>query len=428
MLLFRLKQDFVKLNKKQTYIVSSIFLLFVFYLIKEAISGGDLDYYLYVSERLLKGENIYIPNNDLKFNYIYGIIFTFILVPFTYLPNFILNFVFLFLTLYWSLGIWKLIIDYLDINNFNKKEINYLIFFSFLLIFRALLYNFGMQQLTVLLLFAILYSLILIHKGKYIKASILISIVTAIKIIPIVFLPYLIYRKEFKASIYFVLFTILFLFFVPVLFLGLDKTLLFLDTWINVLIPSSDIIRPTAKEIGRGAHDLNVWLLTLLSETKGNFTYTRNIISLSYEQTQIIVNLVRFFLISLTLYFLNTKPFQKAKNKINILWEISYITLIIPLIFPVQQKYAFYFLYPSCVYLVWFVIFYYKKLSYMNLKLKVIISLLIISFILSTISSDLFIGRHYSQLAHYYKLITYGTIILIPALIIANPSIKIIKT
>ena len=149
--------------------------------------------------------------------------------------------------------------------------------------------------------------------------------------------------------------------------------------------------------------------------------YMKNILSLDYETATNVVWGVICFLILLTLLFLSTLPFRQSNSKAHTLYEISYIALIMPLIFPHQMKYAFYFLLPAVCCLMKLIVIQYKQ-GNMSIQTKATFAAMLVSFILCTMTTDLILGMHYSVVTQYFKTITIGTLLLIPFLIINKES------
>lgn len=411
-------------QKKKSFILKGLgILLLLIYIIREAFGGGDLEYYRFVAERLLNLENIYIPVEEESpdsFKYMYGIIFTIILIPFTYINSFIVNILWLSLQALSLYRISIIISKLLPFQSFTKKQINLIKLFTFLLCVRFIQNNFGMLQSNLFLLYFSLEGLYQIReKNKNILGGSLIAFASTIKFLPLLLLPYLIYRKKIKSSIAFIISFISFFILVPVVIFGLEYTVILLETWVNQISLTMNNALLNVKEIGRTAHDLNAFLLTLLMDTEGCFTFTRNILSLDYEQAKVIVNIFRLILVVLTLFVLKSFPFSKERSKIDFFREISYILLITPLLFPIQQKYAFIHILPAIVYLLWYLVYFQKDISKQQQR-KWIKIILIFALICFTISSDLFIGRYLSDITHYYKTITYGVLALIPGLLISR--------
>jgi hypothetical protein len=313
--------------------------------------------------------------------------------------------------------IWILIRNYLDTSVFSTKQ--YLLFtlFSFGFAIRLLFSNFHMLQLTVFILYATLEGLSLLNKHKTIAGSLLIALAINIKILPLVFIPYLIYRNKLKAVVCIIIFTAAFCF-LPSLFIGFNYNLFLLKQWWTLINPTNPIHTIDISE--PGFHNLGAWLPTLLMKNSANhytLPYKRNIMDLSYNQVAAILLVMRMALAAFVLYFLRTLPFKPVSTKLNELREISYILLITPLIFPHQQVYAFFYVSPAAVYCI-YILLLQNSNGINNGKYYICLSLLILSFLLLSIGG--IIGS-FDAIAQHYKLITYGTLVLIIPLAILQP-------
>lgn len=283
---------------------------------------------------------------------------------------------------------------------------------------RFLLYNFGLIQMTIFMLWAILESNRLFDRDKPIQGSVLLALAINIKLLPLVVLPYLVYRKKYKPFLMTILFLIVFLF-LPALFIGKKTNLFLLNEWWHVINP---VQQGHQFETEWGVHSLTALIPTLLMVTEGELAMKRNIVDLSPELVGRIALVVRLLFIVFTLYFLTNNK-NKVITAIQKNWELAYITLVIPLIFPHQQKYVFYMLFPAIAYITYFLI-YVHNTNYTVIrksKWNVIVGLMIMAFALMTLTTDGLIGRHYNNITQHYKTITYGAVLIAVALAISNP-------
>jgi len=102
--------------------------------------------------------------------------------------------------------------------------------------------------------------------------------------------------------------------------------------------------------------------------------------------------------------------------------------LLTPLIAPHQGGYSFFYLLPAFSWVIYMSLVFLrdKKEAGNNrilLKYKFAISGLIISFLLTTITSDGIIGRHYSNIANHFHLQTIGALILIIPMMLYKPPV-----
>lgn len=227
-----------KVNKK--YYIGFLLVLLLAYLIVLSQSKGDFKVMLDAAELLRNGKNIYnVSLGDNVGLYYYSPLFALLLIPFTYVPYFIPNLLWLLASAFWVYRIWKLIQKDLDLTGFSNKQINQLIILSFLCTIRFILYNFGLIQLTVFMLWAILESLHLFEKNKNIHGSLLLALAINFKLLPIVILPYLFYRKNFQ-PLFLTLFFMAVYLFLPALFISKTTNSFLLYEWWGAINPAQD--------------------------------------------------------------------------------------------------------------------------------------------------------------------------------------------
>jgi hypothetical protein len=410
---------FMKKRIDKKYYIGFLLVLLFLYLVLLSQSKGDFKVFLEAAGLLREGKNIYhVYLSDGIGYYFYSPLFAMLLIPFTYVPSFIPNLLWLMASAFWVYRIWKLIQKDFDLSAFSKKQINLLIILSVVCTIRFLLYNFGLIQMTVFMLWAILESIHLFENKKEIKGSILLALAINIKLLPIVILPYLLYRKKFY-PFFLTLFYMLVFLFLPVLFIGKTMNTFLLHEWWSSINPSQEALQ---FEADWGVHSLTALVPSLLMVTVGELDLKRNIFNLSPAIVSQVTLAVRLVFIVFTIYFLGIKN-SKAISTIQRNWEIAYLTLVIPLIFPHQQKYAFYMLLPAIAYLLYFLIVVYNNQYKVIGKTKwnVVLGLLIASFVLMTLSTDGVIGRYYNNITQHYKTITYGAILVAIALAMSKP-------
>ncbi|MDP4266222.1 MAG: glycosyltransferase 87 family protein [Bacteroidota bacterium] len=412
------------LNKWLYYLGGFIILSIILF---EAQGKGDFNIFISASRDLLAGKNIYKVQYNYYYHYYYDIIFALILIPFTFIPLYITKVFWLILNVFFVYRIWIILINWLPISNLNKKNKTIFTILSFIFIFNLLHVNFHLSQVTIFILYLTLEGLFLINNKKIITGCLLIALGINIKLLPIIIIPYLIYRNEWKSAFYIIVFIIAFLT-LPALFIGFDyNKSLIIERW-HLLNPmNTEHILDTSE---RSFHSLTTLLATLLVKNCSNDPYAltlkRNIADISIENLNIIINIIRGILILFTLYFLRTIPFKNTTIKIQKLYEISYISLIIPLIFPHQQHYAFFFIFPATTYLIFYLVYlFFTKENYNIIKnfktkkISIIITLCIIYFL----TNSHFILGEFIKYYNHYKTLTYGVLILMILLAFCKPEI-----
>jgi hypothetical protein len=404
------------LKKNILYILSGLAVLLI--ILIEAKTRGDFDIFLAASKDLLHQKNIYQEKYSEWYHYFYSVSFALVLAPFTFLPVYFVKVLWLILNVYFVSKIWSNIQELLPLSVLPKKIKVLITLVSFLFVLKFLRDNFHVAQVTILILFLTLQGLKLIWNGKDIQGAFLLALGIDIKLLPIVFIPYLFYRKKWKALV-FVIGFIVGLTFLPALFIGFEYNAFLLGERFYLINPQNqEHILDTSE---RSFHSLTTLLSTLFVENSRNqydLFIKRNIANLSLEQLSLIINITRLFFIGLTLYFLQSKPFKKENNPLQRLYEVSYICLIIPLIFPHQQHYAFLFVFPAtsyCIYYCYQKYFLIKTNSWR--KYSVIILLVLIFFLLN---SHFILGTFIPFYDHF-KTLTYGSLLLVVMLMVFNP-------
>jgi hypothetical protein len=404
---------------KKPWLLVICFLIILFSFI-EAKGYGDFHIFLSASRDLIEKENIYVKIYNGYYNYFYDLSFALVLYPLTFLPIYFAKLIWLLLNGVLLIRIWKLIRGYLPQDAFSKKGEIVFTLLSFVFVLRVLHANLHLAQLTIFILFLTLEAIHQIQvKNRNYLGSILLAWGICIKLLPIVFIPYLIYRTDWKASL-FTLINIILILLIPIFFIGFDFNLFLLNERWKLINPSNKQHILDTDE--RSFHSITTLVSTLFYPyTDDNFalSYKRNIAHLTIEQIAKIILLVRLIFVGFTLYFLNSFPFKKSSSNIQSLYELSYICLITPLIFPHQQHYAFFFIFPAVVYL----LFYFNQRFY-RLKTGSIpskwIFIALISICYLALNCHLLLGT-YKEIYDHYKVLTYGAILLILILGFCRP-------
>ncbi len=410
------------LRKKWAYCLGSAIILVI--ILFEAQGKGDFNIFISAARDLLLGKNIYTIQYNDWYHYYYDILFALVLIPFTYLPLYIVKVIWLLLNVFFVYRIWKIITDWIPLSLLNKNNKILFTVLSFIFIISFLRDNFHLSQLTICILYLMLEGLSLINKGKKITGSLLIALGISIKILPIVIIPYLIYRNQWKSAL-FVLGFVIALLLIPIAFIGYEyNNFLLLERW-KLINPANQANILDSAE--RSFHSLTTLLTTLLVKDTGDWQalhLKRNIADITVANLNIVINIVRGAFILFFLYFLNTKPFKNTTIPLQQLYEFSYLCLIIPLIFPHQQHYAFFFIFPASTYLIYYLIYLFfnnqnfKNVRYFKAKKIILIVSLSIAFI--STNSHFLLGQ-FNQFYDHFKTLTYGVLILLVILAFCKP-------
>lgn len=378
----------------------------------EAEGNGDFYIFTQAAGVLAKHENIYEHKFLEFYNYFYSVLFAILLKPFYYLPFFWVKFCWLFINLFLFFRLFVLLSKAEILNTLSVNQKNYFLLLVFIFSFRFLHENIHTSQITILILWCCVYGLYTIHHSKPITGSAILALGINIKLLPIVFLPYLLYRGQFKGfflTLTFYLFSLA----IPSLIIGHEYNVYLLKSWFALINPSNEIHVLDVSE--RSFHSLSTLLSTLLVKNVPD-TYAlnipRNIADVSLPTLSLILNGVRLALIAFTLYFLKWPPFKAAVSQWKQLIEVSYLLLLIPLLFPHQQHYAFLFIVPAFTVSLFFVFSNYSRLT--KFALYSFTFLLAIIYLASNLK--LLLGE-YNYYYEHFKLLSYAALLLVPALI-----------
>lgn len=397
-------------------------ILVIAYCFIQAYAGGDFQIYMGAAELLREGKNcynvwIYLGVDDYC-GYSYSPLFAIFLIPFTFFPYPTAQVLWLFANLFFLYRLFKIIRWYLPLSSLTTKQYRLWVILSVILTSRFVLNNFEMVQMTIFLLYCCLEATYQLKNNKYILSGILISVGIIVKIMPIIMIPYFLYRKQIKPVIIAVVCLIVFLF-LPVIIYGWEFNKLLLTDWWNIINFNNPEL---VYDNGEGIHSLSGFITTYFTDAgKRDILYRSTIIVLQKDIFPIVLNGGRLFFICMTLYFLKFPPFIKSRTKLHTLWELSYIFCITPLIFPHQQKYAFFFIAPAILYVIYFLIFSYNRIVFSRNTNTLMWLLIVLYFILAILTTDGIIGRHLSYISQHYKTITVGTFLMIIVLSACHP-------
>lgn len=417
----KLKESFNGLNNYQKIINILGICYLTALLFIEAKGKGDIDIYLSASRDFFAGKNIYKVLYHEQFHYFYDIIFAILIAPLRIFNLYWAGFIWLAINYLLTFRIWRIISSYLPKNSLSKQNLNLLFILSLIFVFSVWHKNIRYGQVTIFILYLCTEGIYQIQKKNAITGSVLIALGISVKILPIVLIPYLLYRKYFKECLYIPVLVVLVGWIVPGLFFGFEQVgMLLNERWLLINPTNSEHILDVQE---RSFHSLTTLLSVLFYEGAGNeysLELKRNIAHVNLQTLSTIINAIRAFFILLVIYFIRSMPFKKPSSSLQSLYEISYIFLIVPLIFPHQQHYAFFFAFPCSVYLMYFVMnYYFSKNRQADKKSKIlIISLLSIQFLF--LNSHYLLGNFVNYYDHY-KTLTYGILSLIPLLAFAKP-------
>jgi hypothetical protein len=383
-----------------------------------AHKGGDFDVFLQAADKLWLGNDPYQPpfiKDDLQ--YYYSPFFAWLLMPFTMLSWWIPEFAWLVFSAWCYYRCWVLVQQYLSPKLLSQKQHVFWVIATLLILFRYINDNFHMIQMTFFLLWVCMESTELVWKKRPIAGGALLGLGIAIKTMPLPFVAYWLYRKQFKATAVAVVAMFVYLL-VPGLLLGFDRNMDLLQAWWEVINPSN---AEHSIEAGPGLHSLTAFVPVYFTETVGQIPVQRNFFDFSAPQAMMITNVARFLLVVTTLFFVGLVPFENRVSPRRRLYETAYICLSIPLLFPHQQKYAFLFVMPAVAWLIyWFLA---RKQAEISIKGMQWASLIwfVAALMVLTLTVRGVLGRYGYDWAQHFRIMTVGVLMLIPALYVCKP-------
>ncbi len=407
-------------KKRQTYVYVILAIILIIFLFNRAKKGGDFDVFLYAGSRLLEGGNIYQPPFIKGLQYFYSPLFALLLAPFSLIPYVITEFFWLLLNIFF---VYRLIVIFrmlLNLKILGYTNLNILWVASTIFLVRYIEYNVGMIQITIFLLWVCWEFINSMKNNKNIVFwSAMLALAINIKLMLLPLIPYVLYRNKIKHFFLVVGFCFFYLF-IPSLFLGIERNNFLLSEWWKVINPAN---KEHTIEEKNGSVSLSALVPVFITNTNGDLPIKRNFISLTPQEASMILNIIRIAFVVLTLFFLGTYPFRESYSDIHIFREVSYICLIIPLIYPHQQKYAFIFLTPAIVYTIYSFILEYKHKLW-NIKTPIFYSIVSCWFFIMVVfsfSGRGIVGSQLHELFAHYRLITFCAILMIIPLFIFSP-------
>lgn len=387
----------------------------------EAREENDFDIFLQAAHDLTKGENIHARLYHRWYHYNYSAFFALLLRPFTALSPYAAKLIWLSINLVLAYRTWRICLSFLPLSKLSKRALMVLTVLSALFVLRFMRDNIHLGQMTIVMLYLSLEGISLITKERKTAGAALIALAINIKLLPLVLLPWLFYRREVLAGTLVVVFYAA-LMLLPSLFIGHQYNLFLIREWAVLVNPvkPQHLIDVSEKSL----HGLSTVLPTLLMEVvreNEQLPIRRNIANLTSSEVATLLMVARLVLMTITLYFLRTRPFRKAPSPLHLFWEVSYILLLIPLIFPRQQSYSFLMMAPALVYLCYFFFMtrQYGYAYFSRSRFKLVVAVMSLVFLVC--NATIILG-HCREYYEHFKILTYAALITIIPLALCRPA------
>ena len=400
----------------------TIFVVVSVILVLKAIDGGtDINVYLFASDQLFKGENIYTDNPYNR--YLYSPLFAILLRPLSILDFEAARAIWAIVNLLLAIRLWKVTLNLLR-NAVSLDSKYYRIWSIFTLIIASgfLLHNINLGQITIVILWLTLEGLyqILIRKN-IIGGAAFLALGINIKIIPFLALYYLFFKAKFKALI---LTTVLVAasLFLPSLIIGHQQNIKLLGDWAETINPASSRY---VFENDNGTQSLSALLPAYFydfgEEAKNVGNLKRTIVVLPPSTLLILMQVLRVLVLLSSLYLIFNRYKKRENKSLYFYWEFAYLALVSVLIFPHQQKYAMLYFIPAASYMLLFAIIAWRTGSKIKLKHKIIVALSAVLMVLPSLMGRDIVGNFVVNAYDFYHISGLTTIIFLFFLVAIKP-------
>jgi hypothetical protein len=385
-------------------------LCIVFVIYEAGQSRNDMDIFLAASKLLFSDGDIYAEKHFGIYHYFYSVFFATAIHPLVYLPIFFTR------VLWVSAGIlmiWRIIVlllRFIDEDTWASIGKSFVVVVLLLFSLRLIRSNLHLGQINHWLLWLSLESIWLIIRGKKMWGGMVLAFAINIKLLPLVLIPYLIYRREFVAAASGIIGLIL-LYVIPGWWIGWGRNWLLLESYWHLIDPMQ--ARHVFDHEETSFHSLTTLISTFFMENvreHNGLDLRRNILSLDATTIRHLILIVRLVFVFLTLRFLNTGPLVTFRGSNQTLYELSYLFLAAPLIFPHQQHYAFIWAMPAFFWLI-------VRYAEMKASVKKLIPFLLVyvCFNLALWNGGL------NPWLNHFKILTWGALALLFLLIRTTP-------
>lgn len=350
------------------YLIPVILTFYTF----EHVWFNDFNIYWHAGQKINSGQNIYQEPLLYGWRYLYPPFVAFFLSCFSFLPLVLASKLFLILSmlaLLRMLFILSQIAKWYDIKQF--KSFIWIIPTAIVAVYYGKI-NIHANQVTFIIVWASIESIWQCLRGNKFLAGLVLGLGITIKLIPIVFVFYFFYKKEYKLILA-VLFSLVFFNLIPAIKLGWDGNLVLLGDWLQLINP----IKTDHLALNE-VNNANYWqgIDSLLSVF---FAYTN-------KGFGFFLSVILRLLIAALLYFAIQRQKWMDKHS-TMIYESVFICVAIPLVFPHMRDYEYYFLVPAIVFVSL------NILTISNSKSRIFLfSVLTIHSVIMVIGSDL-VGR-----------------------------------
>ena len=356
--------------------------------------GGMTDYPL-GAECMLKEQSLSVCS----LGFTYPPVFYFLMIPFSFLPLWLRHVVWYVLsvsTLYYSFRLCEYLTRRTFAITFEGKELLWFRVLSFALSLKFILSVLENQANDYLIFFFVLVGIYGLVERKDICASFGISVGAALKATPLIFFPYIVFKKRWKVVAGCMAFFIFFSFLPDVFFTPKDGETGYFVSWVQGVVKPA--LSSTSSQAGFAFWEGE----NVLNQSLRSFVYRIAVVSNLQAEHKKILFLVYGVFLSCVGFLLRTS----SKVKDSFVLDGSVLLIAMLLLSPMSSKSHFVVLMLPYMVIVGYLM---KQGSFRN----VVGVLLAVSFALNSLTSQDIIGKKASLAMAYMGCITIGTTLLL---------------
>jgi hypothetical protein len=352
----------------------------------------DYRVYYTAGKDILEGKNIYTREKEEITPFKYSPLFAVVMVPLSTFSPRVSASIFFIINIIAILLIFKFSKDLIFFKDLSPVKTSLILAIAFIMSFRFILHCLDSGQVGLLTLFLSVLGLSFITQGKKTRGALLIGLSVMIKYMPFLFVFYFFWKKEFKVVIV-VLSSLILYCFLPAIFIGFKNNFFYLKEWLPYI--------------------------TTTSLDQGSFAYIKNYSLWSFTNRlfpnlgingMILVTLLMF---AVLLFFILKKPETPIETRLagfyNCL-DYGMILLCVVLFNPNAWPHNFVMMIFAYLLTVYY-------LFICNFKDKVVLVLVLASFILASLGSQSIVGDTLQSIFESYSTVTIGSLLLFVALI-----------
>jgi hypothetical protein len=352
----------------------------------------DYRVYYNAGKNILEGKNIYIRDKEEITPFKYSPLFAVAMAPLSIFSQRVSANLFFIINLIAILLIFRLSKKLIFFQEVSPGKVSLILAIVFIMSFRFILHCLDSGQVGLLTLFLLVLGLLFITQEKKTAGALLIGLSVMIKYMPFLFVLYFFWRKEFKIASIILLSLVLYCL-VPGIFIGFKTNFLYLKEWLPYI--------------------------TATSLDQGSFAYIKNyslwsLIDRLFPGSGINgVILVTLFIFVVLLFFILKKQKRYTEARLTGFYnclDYGMVLLCVALFNPNAWPHNFVMMIFGYLLTVYY-------LFVCNFKDKIVLILVLVSFILVSLGSQSIVGDALQTRFETYSSVAIGSLLLFVALV-----------